>query len=342
MRLPVIAVTALACLLLASQPCSAQSLFSRETEDRQGFLVSLEWFSATTGGGAFEYATLNTPEPPVPGVGGGGGGEILSVEFDAEAALRLGLGWDFGRGRGTLALRHWSTDSTVSDGVDTGINSLQIGEILIPPTFFAGRVDAAFAEATVEVDVTDLEYGMDIGRSRRGNGYWRIGLRSSSIDQAMNVEYWLQGAIIDQATITSKVEGFGPAVGVGGRINLGRRVRLAGDLGLAYMLGDADYRGDWLVSETTLFDVQFTLVDENRDHNHLQLEGSAGVAVRAWKDLEVTVGYRFLNFQDVVRRARFVDDVDVNVVVFAEDDLTVDGPFVMVSWTAPLKLKFWK
>jgi hypothetical protein len=184
----------------------------------------------------------------------------------------------------------------------------------------------------VEASIIDLEYGMDIGRTRRASGYWRAGVRSFDYEQTVFVDYLLLGALLDRADVITEVSGIGPLVGIGGRIDLGKRVRLMGDLGLAYILGEADYTGEWLISETTLFDVRFSLDRKSEDHNTLQLEGSLGVAVRVWRNLEVTAGYRFLDLQEAARRANFVDDINPNNVVFSDEDVTFDGPFLGLAW----------
>jgi hypothetical protein len=327
----------LALLLLAALPCSAQSLFSREAEDRQGLVVWLEAFGATASNGPFEYATVGVPQPPGPGTGGGGGGEILTLDFDPEVSPRVAVGWDFGAHHGTLALRYWSTTSSASDAVDTGVFSYGVGEILMPPTFFDGRADGAEAEAELKVNSIDLEYALDFGRSKRASGYWRVGIRSFSYEQTQLVDYFLQAAPIDQVTIASEVTGVGPLVGLGGTLELHPRVRLLGDLGLAYLIGKADYEGEWLVTETTLYDTRFTLTQEGQDRSMLQVEASLGASVRLWRGLEVAIGYRFIDLQDVARRASFVDDVDVNAVVFSDQDVNFGGPFIALSWAGPFK-----
>jgi hypothetical protein len=324
-------------LLLAALPCSAQSLFSREAEDRRGLVAWFEAFGATVSNGPFEYATVGVPDPPGPGTGGGGGGEILTLDFDPEVSPRVALGWDFGGHHGVLALRYWSTTSSASDEVDTGVNSFGVGEILMPPTFFDGRADGAAASAEVKTSTLDLEYALDFGRSKRGRGYWRVGLRSFSYEQTMLVDYLLQAAPIDQATITSEVSGVGPLVGLGGTLELHDRVSLLGDLGLAYLIGKADYSGEWLVTETILYDTRFELVQEGQDRSMLQVEASLGVSVRLWRALEVALGYRFVDLQDAVRRANFVDDVDVNAVVLSDQNVNFGGPFIALSWAGPFK-----
>lgn len=324
-------------LLLAALPSSAQSLFSREAEDRQGLVVWLEAFGATVSNGPFEYATVGVPDPPGPGTGGGGGGEILTLDFDPEVSPRVALGWDFGGHHGTLAVRYWSTTANASDEVDTGVNSFGVGEILMPPTFFDGRADGAAAEAEVKTSTLDLEYALDFGRSKRGSGYWRVGIRSFSYEQTLLVDYSLQAAPIDRAAISSEVTGAGPLVGLGGTLRLHERVSLLGDLGLAYLIGKADYSGEWLVTETILYDTRFDLVQEGQDRSMLQVEASLAASVRLWRALEIAVGYRFVDMQDAVRRASFVDDVDVNAVVFSEQDVNFGGPFIALSWAGSFK-----
>ena len=38
-----------------------------------------------------------------------------------------------------------------------------------------------------------------------------------------------------------------------------------------------------------------------------------------------------------MRRANFVDDVDVNAVVLSDQDVNFGGPFIALSWAGPFK-----
>jgi hypothetical protein len=338
-RLGLVVVAGLWAVVL---PVPAQSLFARQETEEKGILLELEAYLATLSNGAFEFATAGVPAPPgPPPVGGGGaGGQIRSLDFGSETSTALTVGWSFGGDYGLVAARLWQMKA---DGVgEVGdpvrdFGAQDVGEILVPPTFFENRADAAGGEARVEITALDVQYGHAFGRSgRRMTGYWRAGLRFFKLEQDFSVDYFVFGSPLDLVHIQTEVDGIGPLVGLGGRLKIGSRVRLSGDIGVSHLLGSSDYRGEWIVDDLTLsVPITFTLEETGEDRGITQFEGSLGVAVRAWSRLEVEVGYRFHDFQNVMRRAGFIDDIALNVANFSDEDLTVDGPYLAVRWKGP-------
>jgi hypothetical protein len=315
-------------LLLSGAPVLAQDLFGSDEEEASGLLVWLEAFGASPGNGGWEYATRNIP--PVPA----GGGDLISLDFGSEVSPRIGLGWKFGES-GAIGIRYWTVDSTAQGRVDAGFSNPDVGEILLPPLNrgFDNTGDAATAEGKVETTTIDVEYIGSMGRSGRASGFWRAGIRMFDHKQELRVVYSWENAPQDRATILQDQDGMGPIVGVGGKVQLHERVYIAGELSTAFVMGKSNYNGHWELFDTQPLEVSWRLNDRDKDRTALQFEGGLGFGFTLWSGLDLILGYRFINLDDVVRRAQFVDDLFVNTVAFSTEDLTYDGPFFGLTWT---------
>ena len=244
-------------------------------------------------------------EPAISSAGGGTiGGTLLDVDFGHEITPRGFLGYKANRRMGTFTLSYWDYNESA--------NRSAFGGIFSATGTHPGRGDvtrdAFHAMADVDIEYAQFDWRHDFGEGRKFAGFWGVGLIGFEIEyqtQALyfNAAFPGDAIFVDDFTSTKAYGGNGI---VGGRYHFNKHFSMAGSVSVGFTATEQDYLWTDL---NTLTGAYFAAIErQDTELTTLMYEGDASVRIRMGGGFAVVLGYRFVQFDVVIAKDRFVDD----------------------------------
>jgi outer membrane protein OmpA-like peptidoglycan-associated protein len=293
----------------------------------RGFFIGAEAWATNPRNLHFEPA-ISSAGSPAPT-----GGVLLDVDFDLEVSPRFFVGYQANRRIGRFTLSYWdfSEDaSRLAEGsagiiVETGTHPAR------------GKVTrtAFHARADVDMEYAELQWRKDFGQGRKFSGYWTVSAHAFESEHQTESLFWNH---ISDPTASDAVrvadftaaDGYGGKVGLGGRYWFNDRFSLGGYAAVGFFSTEQDYTYvDQNVGTGSTFAF---LTRDDTELTNVLLEGSLDLNIRLGAGFDLGLGYRYLDFDDIVAEDRFVDDTGSFVAVEQQHGLAFDGPYLNLSW----------
>jgi hypothetical protein len=247
------------------------------------------------------------------------GGEVIGLDYGAEFSGRIRGGWqsDDPSSNG-YSIMYWSWDE--DESIDEGRGDETVFPTLSDPVLansISGRVES---EVNVQAMILDVMMSRRMLATRRASWTWGAGLRYAKMEQEWDTLYVDPFDLGDpnraeSVAISSESKGAGLTGGIEGSFRWHRRLRTSGRVQFALLRGEmeAKYRDEgFLQRRNRLFvhrrTVKTGIDRDDEDRVQQQIELEARISYRVWRSLDVSLGYWFLNWSDVLQVDRFTDD----------------------------------
>jgi hypothetical protein len=300
------AAAALSLAWLALEPCALADL-PRDQEER-GVYIGITGTEARVSNLDFRLASRIGP------------GEGVRLEYDRNLEATYELGWLLPARKGKVGIRYW--EFAERQGAEQQLSVSNFNPIIfLDPVAPRGGVAA---NAFVLGRAVDFEYGRDFNASERFRASWSLGLRYFRYEQELKVNYLsTSGVLNDQAREQVDSSGVGPRVGAAFQYYFNRRWSLAGSAGFATLFGSTDH------SNVSVANVVVPVLSANEEFGEKrtfdQIDLDLKVLFVAWRQLEVSGGYRLSHWMDARTRTPFDGPKEVERVTF-------DGPYLSVGY----------
>ncbi len=290
----------------------------RDQEER-GFYLALEGSRPRVSNLDFRLATNSS------------GGEGVRLEFDRGGEARYQIGWLLPGRKGSVGITYWEYAESAST------SRLEGATVFTPTSFLLPDIDRAGVASVAEVlaRAVDIGYARDFKADEKFRAAWSLGLRYFRYEHRMAALYAvLGGGPGDLAGEEVESTGVGPRVGASFQYWFTRRWSLSGSAALATLFGASDHSN---VSITNVAQTDTcpspmppcreTTFNESRGESRTydQIDLDLRVGFLAWRQLEVTGGYRVSHWHDARTRQGFDGSFEVERVTF-------DGPYLSVGY----------
>ena len=241
-------------------------------------------------------------------------GPIEGIDHGFAPGVRLTAGWDPVR----VSWTYFRATETFSEACPPTVNCL-----LQAPRLALLAVNSASAKSVISLQMVDLDLRPQLVATDRLTSHWFIGFRFAELKSSLRVHYATAGVVlpgVETFDADAKNDMFGLRTGIDGRYKLFQQFDVEGMFALSALRGQSEAR----LTDTF---VQFTFPPEASNGTRLERDTVVPVVelgLRAiWtpvKNLDVWVGYEFLQFFNVFRatiiasrRANLEGELDRNV-----------------------------
>ncbi len=274
-------------------------------------------------------------EPAISSAGGGTiGGRLMDVDWENDTAPRAYLGYQGSRRVGTFTLRYWDFNETASRSETGGIftaTGTHPSRGNVTRTSFAAGVD-------VDIEDAEVEWRHDFGQGRRFTGYWTIAARAFELEYSTDSMHY--NVIPGEANSVrvqdfTSTKGYGGKAGIGGRFHFNDRMSMGGYLAVGFATAEQDY----LYTDQNMLTGAYvaTIQRQDTELSLMTFEGDLNFRLRAAAGFEIEWGWRYLNFDDVIAKDRFVDQEGKFVTVEQPHGLAFEGPYLGMRYVTGLR-----
>lgn len=273
-------------------------------------------------------------EPAISSAGGGTiGGVLQDVDWQWDVTPRAFVGYQANRRVGTFTLSYWDFNESQSRAETAGIftaTGTHPSRGDVTRTSFAAFED-------VDVESAEVQWKHDFGQGRRFTGYWTIAVTGWEIEYATDSMHF--NVVPGEANSVrvqdfSSTKGFGGKGGIGGRYQFNDRLSMG-----AYMaIGFSTAQQDYLYTDQNLAtgDYLATIQRQDTEVEVMSYEGDLNFHLRMAAGFELDWGYRYISFEDVVAKDRFVDTEGKFITVEQPHALSFEGPYINVRYVTGL------
>lgn len=258
-------------------------------------------------------------------------GTLENVEFSNEISPRLLVGWESVNGS-AVHLSWWNWDESETDSVSAS-SPMELWDILYHPgSSFGNYEGSAMAEAGLDATVIDLVYSGPAHSRERLRTRWSAGLRQAKLEHELDVAYD-DGLTTETVRLRSEAEGIGLFAGIFGIFHFTRHSFLAGGAYYSFLSGDVE-------SSTLMFDSMSGAADPDADVSRNEdrvigiLDASIMVVWKLGERIELSVGYEFSQWNNVIDTLLFPDEANPGFVHSTSSDVSWDG------WTVGIGVSF--
>lgn len=300
---------AAALLLVAAAPAEAA------TRSNTGWWVGVDGWFAQPGNLDLDTAVQDkTDGDPTNSTVGG---DLIGIDYGMELSGRLRFGWrDTGADRNSYFASYWWFDRNESMHQNGGMIPILIDPFLhLTSNSFSSRVESS---ANVKARILDLMLSRRLYGTKKSTWTWAAGLRNAKYEQTWGTDYFEVDPNAgftffheDSVNIHTQSTGTGITIGLGSQYQWPHKIRTTLRVQTALLRGgdDSKYEDVDLGSLGPPFDKsRLHRIDAQRVFQQWELE--ARVVYNVWRTLDVSLGYSFLDWQDVVSSDRLVDDVN--------------------------------
>jgi outer membrane protein OmpA-like peptidoglycan-associated protein len=273
-------------------------------------------------------------EPVISSAGGGTiGGRLLDVDFQNDLMPRAYLGYQANRRIGTFTLRYWDYSQEEQRFENTGI----FAATGTHPTRGDVVRTSFFAEADVDAEYAEIEWKHDFGQGRRFSGYWTVAVTGWEIEyETDSMHFNANPGEINSVRVQdfSSTKGLGGKAGIGGRYHFNDRISMGGAMAVGFTSAEQDF----LYTDQNMFTGDYVATIQRQD-TELQLmsfEGDLNFKLRVAAGFEIDWGYRYVQFDDVIAKDRFVDTEGKFVTVEQPHGLGFEGPYLGIRYVTGL------
>jgi outer membrane protein OmpA-like peptidoglycan-associated protein len=273
-------------------------------------------------------------EPAISSAGGGTiGGRLLDVDWENDLTPRVFLGYQANRRVGTFTLRYWDfnqeQERAETGGIFTATGTHPARGDVSRTSFFAG--------ADVDVESAEIEWKHDFGQGRRFTGYWTLAVTGWEIEYGTDSMHFnvIPGEVnsVRVQDFTS-TKGIGGKAGVGGRYQFNDRISMGGSVAVGFTSAEQDFL--YTDQNMATGDYFATIQRQDTELSLLTFEGDMNFKVRVAAGFEIDFGYRYVNFDDVIAKDRFVDTEGKFVTVEQPHGLSFEGPYLGLRYVTGL------
>jgi opacity protein-like surface antigen len=306
-------------LILCAAALAAVVAPAVAADDEGGFFVGVEanFVQPTNLGSGYALVDPNDNGEPE--------GKIRSAEFSNEFTPEIWIGQAYGNGSGWV-LGFWSFDEKARDRVSNPVDG-ELWDIL----FNADDADdnyvgTASALNEVQADSLQLVYWRNIAGNETYDVSWHGGLRYASFEHMLDVDYrqdFDQDGTIDgteDVTFTNESDGIGITTGLRGSARIGSRVKLYAGASYSMLRGT--------IEATSFADEDGSIsndVSREEDRSISIFDVDLGVGIQVAENWWVKAGYEFAQWNNVMTRDTFPDDVSEGFIDNTNTDVSWDG-----------------
>lgn len=296
---------AAACIGLVAAPAFAD--LPRDQEER-GVYISLSGFRDRISNLDFRLASN----------AGSGEGARLEVGRGGEAMYQVG--WLLPGRKGSVALTYWEYGETA------GTNESAAGTPYAPTGFLDAVANRSRIDAQVRILArsVDAAYAREFKSAETFRASWSLGLRYFRYEHLLKAEYFGSGEL-DHAFEQVESIGVGPRVGASFQYYFTPRWSLAAGTGLATLFGTSDHSNVSRTRFSTPSETVTFLEERGTSRTFSQADLDIHMVFKAWRELEVSAGYRVSHWFDARSRHLFTGEAEVERVTF-------DGPYLNVGY----------
>lgn len=286
-----------------------------------GLYGSAEYLLMTPRQSGLSYALVDPKNDLVPQ------GPLQSVTYDQSSAVRVGLGYQVPGSGWDVGLQYTYLHSN-----GNSYAAAASGGVIYPEMTRPGLTDyalSAYANARLNYNVYDLAFGktLDIDEWTRVRIYG--GLRFASIYQTLSGYY--NGLLADSAFAQnrSNFDGVGPMLGTEFSWKVWGGFSLFGNASGGLIYGNV--RSAAVETNNGGATIYTDITDTNR-----QMIPFAGVGLGAswqYRGLTVRAGYEVVNWFGLIQRPTFLDSFSEGKLLPTQNDLSLDGFFLQMSFT---------
>ncbi len=249
------------------------------------------------------------------------GGQVKGIDHGFSPGVRLTAGWDPWRLSWTYLRSTESFSEACPDLITPCFGALTGGDS------FDERGFTANARSRLIFHMGDLDYRSVLATTANLVSHWLFGFRYARFDDRRAMDF-----LNDEGTQTVKIRSvtnaFGLHAGLDGRLRLFRNVDVEGKLGVSTLVGRSD-------SNFALFQIESRNFQRNRERLERTvfvpaIETGLRLVWTPIKQLDIMVGYEFLNFWNVWTHQVHIFGEDVS----GEFDRNVGfhGPTAGLKW----------
>ncbi|WP_264325578.1 Lpg1974 family pore-forming outer membrane protein [Romeriopsis navalis] len=255
-------------------------------------------------------------------------GEIAKVRYDELTTPRWRLAYRAPNSNWDLSASHLGFKTSGTAGAVRPTNGFLFSTFSHP--FQNDSGDVAVARSNLKYQTTDIEIGQTFNLNDRFSLRAFGGLRSSSFNQAMAVNF--DGRDFTNAVLetSSSFTGFGPRLGAELNWNLARDLSIFGRGAGSLLLGRRD-----LSTQETDNNGQDTIVDITDDRDAQIVPGLEFTLGLAWKpmiskstNLDLRMGYEYQYWFNAGEAIRFTDAATPGSLANTQNDLSLQGLFL--------------
>jgi len=265
------------------------------------------------------------------------GGDVLGLDAGQAYSTRIRGGWRDGSNENTYSVSWWSWDD------DASLRKIGFMIPTLSDPFFGNvlAIRGVESAARIQARILDLTLSRRLAATKKANWQWGVGLRRATYDQEWDTDYLdidpntFFPFVEEMVTVDVDSKGIGMTAGVGGSYQWHKRWRTTARAQVALLRGDTDahYTDAFEERDPNVGVINlFSRIDrDGEDRIFKQLELEARVVYNVWRTLDVSLGYWFLDWSDVVQVDRFFDDVQGGPA-FRREGIAFDGVVLGASY----------
>ena len=283
-------------------------------DEEGGWFIAIEATSLQPTGGLEDYALLDPDDSNSQPQG-----TIQSVDYDYEMAPRIHFGHTAGNG-GRWSFSWWEYDEDTTDSVSATSPSNLWDILYHADESFDDYEGTADALGAYEASLMDLTYSRPLTSSDRFHTRWSIGVRRAELDHGLAVLYD-DTFSVETVLLASEAEGTGFSGGLNGMYMLNDKWFVTGGTTYSFMVGELE---SLTFQEDSVDGIDADITAE-RDANFSIFEAKCAIAWHPTNSLYLWAGYEFSQWNNVVERNLFPDDVNEGFIQNDISSVTWDG-----------------